>query len=328
MKTICYASSFVPPEWIAAHSLRPVRVMPGREDNIPGAVTGMCPFVRYLVSSLMTHPLPGGIILTTECDQMRRAADILRLESRVPVFLLNVPRTRSGRGTFRLYLSELRRMSDFFEKAGGTRPGPGRVSDAAQAFEGIRTGLLAVRESVCAKDFVRLITNYPDQGKAMKTTPLSRSPEKRGVPLMITGGPLCRHEEWIFDVIRDAGGEVVCNACENGELFLPRRFDRRALSSGPLTEIASAYFDIPSPVFRPNNRLYKRIGEEIRTRAVQGLIYRRYVWCDTWHAEEQNFREQFDIPVVSLDITAEDNTVSRCTTRIQAFLEILRQGPC
>ena len=88
MKTVAYSSPFVPPEWIAAHGLRPWRLIGG--DVVPagtGAAAvgrslpipqGVCPYARAMLDDLAdARGSLDAAILTTTCDQMRRVGELL-----------------------------------------------------------------------------------------------------------------------------------------------------------------------------------------------------------------------------------------------------------
>jgi len=95
MKTIIYTCPYVPAERTAAHGLRPSRIIPDAAEatGTLGRAEGVCPFVQGFINEVITNKRAGGIVVTTVCDQMRRAFDILVRRSDVPVFLMNVPNT-------------------------------------------------------------------------------------------------------------------------------------------------------------------------------------------------------------------------------------------
>ena len=54
-------------------------------------------------------------------------------------------------------------------------------------------------------------------------------------------------------------------------------------------------------------------------------LFRRYVWCDLWHAELQRMKEWSPVPVLEIDVGCGDHGAwSRLRGRIEAFLEVLR----
>jgi len=114
----------VPAEWIAAHGLRPHRLIP---TPIEGASTiprieGLCPYARAFANDAARAEVTG-IVVTTACDQMRRIFDLLVRQVEVPVFLLNVPSTWQTVAAQRLYLDELKRLGRFLVRLGGREPG-------------------------------------------------------------------------------------------------------------------------------------------------------------------------------------------------------------
>jgi benzoyl-CoA reductase/2-hydroxyglutaryl-CoA dehydratase subunit BcrC/BadD/HgdB len=66
--------------------------------------------------------------------------------------------------------------------------------------------------------------------------------------------------------------------------------------------------------------LYHWFQEAFTARGVRGIIFRHYVWCDTWQVEAQRLREKISLPLLELD-AAEELDSARQKGRIQAFLE-------
>jgi benzoyl-CoA reductase/2-hydroxyglutaryl-CoA dehydratase subunit BcrC/BadD/HgdB len=134
-----------------------------------------------------------------------------------------------------------------------------------------------------------------------------------------------RQDDVIFDWVAQAGGRVVLDATEGGERTLPDKFDAARVRRAPLAELTRAYFEhIPDAFRRPNTALYEWLGERVRERAVRGIVLRRYLWCDLWHAERERFRQWSPVPVLDLDMDREDDGArSRTLGRLEAFLETL-----
>ena len=144
--------------------------------------------------------------------------------------------------------------------------------------------------------------------------------------LAVLGGPLLESDYTFFDLMEQAGGRVVLDATEGGERTMPRPFDPAKVAADPLQELADAYFDsIPDAFRRPNSGLYEWLGRELAARQVRGIIFRRYVWCDLWHAELQRLKQWSPVPVLEIDVGSDDASApNRVQGRIEAFLEMLR----
>jgi benzoyl-CoA reductase/2-hydroxyglutaryl-CoA dehydratase subunit BcrC/BadD/HgdB len=304
MTKVLYTSPYVPAEWIAAHGLEPVRVTPARTDRAPAALDrqGVCPFVRSFVAGALAWPGPATLVVTTTCDQMRRAFDIAARAGAVPAFLLNVPSTWQTVAARRLYLDELNRFSGFLVCAGGARP-----SDQQLA------------EVMFAHDDARALPS----GAATSTHGLRTHP---AIPVALLGGPLCREDYAIFEMIEACGGCVLLDAIESGMCGQRRAFDRRRLREEPLLELADAYFDrIRDVSRRPNDGFYEWLRRELAKSDIRAVIVHRHLWCDLWHAEVGRLREKTGLPVLDLDASdGEAIDSSRGRNRIGAFMEMLK----
>ena len=302
MRTIAYCSPFVPAEWIAAHGLHPWRLpLHGAGQNASTTVTrGVCPYVGILIEAVLSEFHADALVLTTACDQMRYAAMLLETRGRCPVFLLNVPSTWQTAAARQLYLDELRRLGRFLTTLGGTAP------DAA-----------ALTKVMVDLDQTRRCENRAEQN----TTNSSDF-----IPLALVGGPLLDSDQVLFPLVEQAGGRVVLDATENSDRTQPRPFDPVHMAADPLQALAAAYFDGIQDVFRrPNHGLYEWLGRELAARRVQGILFRRYLWCDLWHAELRRLKDLSRLPVLELDVGPDDlSSPNRVQGRIEAFLETLR----
>ena len=294
MKSVLYTCPFVPPEWIAAYGLEPMRLTPA--PTRAGVSAGVCPFAAAFINAAATTPARA-IIATTVCDQMRRSAEIIESRCDTPVFLMNVPATWQTESAMKLYRDELARLGRFLETLGGAEPTQSQLAETMLHYD----SLLA----------------------ELRTAP--RPKATVGVPLILAGGPLRSTDMEIFDLIEQAGGTVVLDATAGGEMTMPPPFDRARLASDPAGELADAYFArIPHAMRRPNNQLHEYLNRELTARGARGLIYRRYQWCDTWHGEAGRLKDSLSTPV--LDLVAGDDESDRVyvLTRIQAFVEMLK----
>lgn len=298
MTKVLYTSPYVPAEWIAAHGLEPVRVTPARTDRAPAALDrqGVCPFVRSFVGTALAWPDSAAIVMTTTCDQMRRAFDIVGRVGEVPAFLMNVSTTWQSVAARRLYLDELERLSVFLVRAGGVRPSRERLVEVMLAHDEARAAA-------------------PTRG--LRTHPT--------IPVALVGGPLRQEDLVISDMVERCGGYVVLDATESGLCGLRRPFERRRRREEPLLELADAYFDgIHDVSRRPNDGFYAWLLRELGARDVRAVIVHRFLWCDLWHVEVERLREKSELPVLDLDAgDGEATDGGRNRMRIGAFMEML-----
>jgi len=306
MHTIVYTCPYVPAEWIAAHGFQPRRLVPLPTDgaSVAARVEGLCPYARAFVNDAVADGVDG-IVVTTLCDQMRRAYDLLVRATDTPVFLLNVPKTWQTVASRRLYIDELKRLGRFLVRLGGRAP----------SHEELAKTMIAVGYAVHAVLPVAWASRpcLPDHGQ-----------DARATPVAVVGGPLMQRDRVLFDLIEECGGRVVLDATETGLRGQPRAFDRRRLAEDPLMELADAYFSIPDASRRPNSELYRWLKEELAKTNVKGIVFHHYVWCDAWRAELARLKEWAGLPVLGLDSDGSGETnAARLRTRIHAFLEML-----
>ncbi len=335
---IGYTSPFVPVEWIAAHGARPERVVPGPD---PGAavvrrahggrvlslskgaaeapLAGVCPYARAFVGEVASGAGYDAVVVTTTCDQMRRASEWMARHSRVPVFLMNVPATWRTPASTALYVAELHRLARFVVELGGRKPSDGELGDVMARYDARRAEIekLSPREALDA-------TAALDCGEEFRSSGLPAEPDDGGPPVALLGGPLMRGDSWLFDIVEQAGGRVVLDATEGGTRTFPAPFDRRRMRRDPLAELARAYFgSIPDAFRRPDGRLYDWIKDELAASGARGVIVRRYVWCDMWATAHARLGEESPLPVLDLHATGEATPSEGEARRIRAFTEIL-----
>ena len=133
MNAIAYCHPFVPPEWIAAHGLRPYWLPCRAGDEPAGHVLmvvgparrvsgGRGTIKRFQRAVAGDHEPMAAVRLTTTCDQIRYAAAMIEHLGRLPVFLLHVPRTWQTAAVRAFYREELGRLGRFLVACGGTAP--------------------------------------------------------------------------------------------------------------------------------------------------------------------------------------------------------------
>jgi len=324
MKVYC-TSPWIPVEWVCAHGHEPCGVW-AAVDELPSATAeGVCPFARALVE-LASKNHQAAFVFTTACDQSRRAADAVLLQSHTPVFLFNLPATWQTPAAHRLYRAELARLGRFLERLGGFSPSYLELMLVIRRYSEQRAMLLDLIQHSPARQAAEAVMQYfwPDHAKkpasAGKVT-------AHGVPVALIGGPLLPSQWGIFDVIESAGGRVVLNATEPGERCLVPQLTLSTDNSDLQAVLADHYLDHCVDVFqRPNTRLYDWLAVRIAQRGVRAILLWVNLHCDLWRAEAQTLRNRFGLPVVMLEAHDIPANLNRVTTRLAALIETVRSG--
>ncbi|MHC4459807.1 MAG: 2-hydroxyacyl-CoA dehydratase [Planctomycetota bacterium] len=329
MKTIMYTCPYVPAEWIAAHGLRPSRVIPAARATT-GPLSrreGLCPYARRFVNEAITNSQASGVVVTTVCDQMRRAFDIIR-KGNTSAFLMNVPNTWQHPSVRQLYLDELGRLGQFLIRLGGKSPANGDLAEIMLEYYADRGFILTAKDYLTSRQYSEAIAKFYRDGKSGIPQNITdrKKPPTDGVPLAMLGGPLLIEDFDIFDVVESCGGRIELDATETGERGMCAQFNLTRLRQAPLIELADAYFgNIPDASRRPNTQLYDWLKRELVCRHVRGIILRRYIFCDIWHAELHRLKQWTDLPILDIDVGGDDQALpARTIQRIHSFLEILQ----
>ncbi len=261
------------------------------------------------------------------------------------MFLLNVPSTWETAAVRNLYRGELQRLGQFMAELGGSAPDEAKLAGVMLAYDQARGKVDEAAAALSARQFADALADLrgaaldvsnsraprlacPTVSSALLDKPaVAPSPRQTsaGIPLAILGGPLLEADYELFDLVERCGGRVVLDATEGGQRTMPRRFDPQRVASDPVQELADAYFDGIADAFRrPNSRLYEWLMRQLPARGVRGIIFRRYAWCDLWHAELHRVKQRTRLPVLEIDAGPDDTAAAtRTEGRIEAFLEML-----
>ncbi len=327
MGTVVYSCPFVPAEWIAAHGFDPVRVMPPTVDGGPtaGAHEGVCPYAAAVTAELWSRADADLNVVTTLCDQRRRLAESMARHTDQAAFVMAVPATWRTPAASGLYRDELVRLGRRLVDMGGRRPSDEELACVMATYDDARAALRSASGLLPPRQFADAIGRFGAEGPAAVPRELPKpAPPPVGPAIALVGAPLSAAGLELYDVIADVGGHVVLDATDTGERTLPAPFDRRRLAADPLGELVDAYFGTISHAFRrPNSQLYEYLRRQFAVRAVRGVIFVRYIWCDIWHAELRRLAEWTEARVLDLDIADEGPDHARTVGRVQAFLETL-----
>jgi benzoyl-CoA reductase/2-hydroxyglutaryl-CoA dehydratase subunit BcrC/BadD/HgdB len=284
----------------------------------------MCPYARAFIDAAVSETEAAAVVVTTTCDQMRRAADMIARNLNLPAFLMNVPHTWQPPAAHKLYISELERLGRFLAALGGKTPEPDHLWETMLKFDAARSAIRDARSSLSAREYSELIARFHRTGQADSPARETVSVPS-GIPVALIGGPLLANHFDIFDLIEEAGGYVALDATETGERTMPAPLDRRLVQDDPLMALADAYFgSIPDAFRRPNSELYRWLRRKLGERGVRGIIFRRYLWCDTWHAEARRMKEWAGLPFLHLDVSDDGSDALRTFARLRSFFEVLK----
>jgi benzoyl-CoA reductase/2-hydroxyglutaryl-CoA dehydratase subunit BcrC/BadD/HgdB len=207
-------------------------------------------------------------------------------------------------------------------RLGGKSPSVAELAEVMLRFDRARAEMLRSRDHWSARQFAEAVVAVREGVEAVERFPRRST---GGVPLALVGGPLLEQDFDLLDWLEAAGGRIVLDATEAGERTLPRPLHPARMRKEAVEELVDAYFgSIPDVFRRPNDPCFEYLGREMAARQVRGIVFRRYLWCDLWHAELPRLKAFSTVPVLDLDAAqSEGNAEGRTRGRIEAFFEML-----
>lgn len=143
--------------------------------------------------------------------------------------------------------------------------------------------------------------------------------------LMVIGGELDNPK--YLKVIEDQGGLVVTDALCFGSRLIWEDVDENA--DDPLTALSRYYIDERPSCARMYTQYPRRL-EYIRNMVkdfnVDGVIFERLAFCETWGFEQYSLTQdlkELNVPLLCMDREYMLTAVGQLKTRVQAFLETL-----
>jgi hypothetical protein len=333
VRRVFLASPWLPAEWIAAHGMQPYGIwfLPEFGTVAPPCGAGLCGFAHSM-QQLAGNDRDSLFVFPSHCDQLRRAYDAAAAMIGSQIFLFNLPSASDSPVAQKIYRAEMERLGRFLIRAGGRTPDPEGLSVLMTHYAHVR-GSLSERAERPGREFLECLTGL-HTGRPVPYKPEIRTTQSStcGVQLAMVGGPFPGSQWTLLNLVEDLGGSIALYAAEPGErnVWQDKETIRDSSENDPSAlnlelRLANNYLRHMTDVYqRPNTKLYKWLGERLRSRNVRGILLWHYAWCDLWRAEAQSLREAFGLPVLPLEADAAQGGMLRTTGRIEAFIESLQ----
>ena len=347
-KVVGYFCAAMPVEMITAAGFLPFRVRAagstGTElsDAYFGSIN--CSFPRHAFNMALKghYDFLDGLVIFNSCDHIRRLYDHWIRRIKTPfVKIISLPRKDEPAQVewFRSELSILReRMQEHFE----VEIADDRLREAIALHNRsrrIQRALYELRKSDKPPMTGAEMLAVTVAGTAMPAALFNRLlgelqhdvSRRRGhsgfrARLMLIGGELDNPE--YVKVIEDQGGLVVTDALCFGSRTLWK--DVNEGIDDPLTALAQYYVADRPSCARMYTKYEKRVDyirNMIRDFNVDGVVFERLTFCETWGFEEYSLANDFkgwNIPLLCVDREYTLSGVGQLRTRVQAFVETLK----
>jgi len=334
--------AYTPLEVLDAAGLDPRRVT-GAVERLEEADVllhpATCPFVRACLVEGMAERPRGPAFFVNSCDAMRRLHDAWRaevcgaggqdVEERPPVYITDMPR-RPGPKAERRLAAEFLRLAEELERDGARKVTAGALREAAALRSEVARRFLQWGEGLAGSSRLLLA----EAAQALPPSRFLQGPPKglaegRGVPLLLTGNLLNPHG--LVRVIEEAGGWVrAADLCNGDRAFLDLgEVEGDTLEEAALS-LARRYLNRRGCARMDDSRRRGfRLLEMARDCGARGVIFASLKFCDPylydWPWLEALLRSE-GMPALRLESDFRDGHAGQLSTRIEAFLEMLREG--
>jgi benzoyl-CoA reductase/2-hydroxyglutaryl-CoA dehydratase subunit BcrC/BadD/HgdB len=296
----------------------------------------VCPHVKSLLGNVREgRGLHGEVDLwvgLATCDPMRRGLGLLSSAMGREVYPLHLPATRTVEAE-EYYAQQVGALvADLAARSG-------RAFDAAAALgwqrEHDRAGAVLARAARAGTlspldlhDLFHLLFVARPEGLAafFEEVIASATPFHAARRVVLTGSPLALEDTVLLEELVARGVGVIPLNCTG--LNAVEDIAAPTATADAVRDLAlQAFRRPPCARARPNRAVHDRIGTTLRQTGSAGLVVKCLTFCDLWYTERERLRGAFGVPALVFDSDYGDGGRERLLSRIDAFAEILEQGP-
>ena len=335
---------YTPLEVMLAGGIAPYRIIPEATSDMADSYlhSNFCPYIRSSLGSAIRGDLDfmEGFVLVNSCDGLRRLYDAWRFYTETPhVYLIDLPRVATGIA-LHYFRETLIRFKGELEGGFGVSISEEAIEEAIsisnrgrrilkELYNLRKTHKLSLSGSQVL-DLVRgdmVLPKVEYMGllqrlvKELKHGAITRTNHPR---VMITGSLL--EDSGIADLVEESGGEVACDDLCTGSRYF---WDCIEPDEDPILALSRHYLSkIPCARMMDSNRRLDHVMDLAADFEVHGVICYTLKFCDTFLYDIPLLKKRLDaqnIPSLFLDSDYTPGTMGRLKTRIEAFLEMLRE---
>ncbi len=337
---------YTPEELLLAAGFYPYRIVPkpGRSITLADSYIerSFCPYVRSCLGEALSgsYRFLNGLVVVNSCDPMRRLYDAWRYYVGGFISLLDLPRKDSELAVA-YYRECLLGFIGELEAHYGVHITTGAISDAISIQNRTRDRLKELYQlnrdsglplsAVQLQRVVRASTVLPGDVFTRLLESLldevgSAGSGSTGGPRVLISGSVMDNP-LILEMIEACGARVVGDDLCTGT----RQFWKLAeADSDPLTALSKYYLRrTPCPRMQDAQKRFDHVFRLIDDFRVDGIIFYTMKFCDPFLFDIPLLKSQLSacgIPVLMLEGDYMPGTLGRVKTRVQAFVEMLRES--
>lgn len=316
-----------PIELIEAAGAMPIRLFPSNIHNekLPGAVrSDACSFCSTLASAFDVNHFPhlSAILTGSTCDQMRRMCEEVARTTTIPMRLISLPRTYR-RSIDSYFLNQIDSTWHWIAEVLGVPVSEDSLAEAVETRNRLRVwvselrreGWLSTRELHALAGSVLNATGLLKLMDETIQTPEDRSGSIRLALLgAVVGAP-------VLDIIEQSGGVVVYDGTNQGDsLFV----EPASPQDTPIRMLYNYYgMESLEPARRPVMPALYYLKKSALSYGASGVILINPTHCHPWGLSAKIIKEFIGLPFLHLEEEYGSLAISRLSTRIGAFTEML-----
>jgi bzd-type benzoyl-CoA reductase N subunit len=347
-QVIGWVCTYVPEEIIHAAGMHPFRIV-GQESDTPLAnaylYSNNCSFARSCLEEGLKGNLAfmDGFVTTNSCDHIRRLYDVWSTYINTSYKkILSQPCVTSPT-CLNYFKQELKRFKEELETHFQVEISETHLKDSIGLFNHMRSLLKRIYnlrklnppplsgEEICQVVMAGMI--LPKEEYIPLLESLLKEIESRQYPvpdnsrprLMVVGSEL--DNPLYLKLIEDSGGLVVADDLCCGSRYF---WDLVAENKDPLEALATRYLTkLPCARMHPASARVQQLKELAQEFQVEGIIYQSIKFCDLHAGIFPVIKSGFDelnIPVLKLEREYLLAGTGQTKTRIQAFIEVLKEN--
>ncbi len=331
---LCGGSQF----WVAAgEKVLPPNTCPLIKASVGARLDKTCPFFR----------IADMFVGETTCDGKKKAWEILASE--VPMHVIDIPQMKRAQDV-NAFEREIHSFIKVVEDFTGSKISADSLGESIKLINNKRKALQRLYEArkaaavpISGKDalLVTQIAFYDDPSRcAQMANQLSEELEERisrkeGVfpedtlRIMISGTPMAIPNWKLHHIVETSGAAVVVEESCTGTRYFENLVDETAPTlERQVRALAERYMKTNCACFTPNSARIDdilRLAEEYK---VDGIIDTNLQFCNLYSTESHLVKQALaekNIPVLHLETDYSEQDFEQLRTRVQAFLEMLRE---
>ncbi len=287
------------------------------------------------------------VIGETTCDGKKKAYEIFG--EFAPVYVMELPQMKRP-GDMVLWRAELDRLVAKLEEVTGNKLTPENlhasiveVNDKRRALQRLNAARKASPVPISGKDallasqvaFYDDVPRFTESVNTIADELEARVAAGEGVApadaprVLVTGSPMAIPNWKLYDIIEKSGAVVVADEMCTGSRYYEKLVAETGEGlGGMLDDIAAKYLDINCACFTPNHGRTDDVLRLAKEFHADGIVHYALQFCSPYqieaHGIEVAARAQ-GLPVLRIDTDYSAEDVGQLSTRVEAFLEMLRE---